>query len=284
MKTKDYKPQRRGGFSRGVLLVLFALFVLMLLYLLLPFGSQRAVLLGSDARAGEGSRSDTLMVAKAGGGLLAVPRDTLIQIPGTGEDKINAAFANGGPPLAVETLENFMGLPIGNYVGLNFGGTKEIVDALGGISVNVEEPIETEQDGEYFSIPAGPQELNGAEAGLRTLPGGTHGGHRACRTPAALPSSSGRGGRLAGELPPPAGHGQGRLAQRGDQHEPPRGGPVRGTVGDLGKRQRGDLPRHPAVHKRRLLLGPGHRGGTKGGRDDRRVTEPIVNICRINTH
>jgi polyisoprenyl-teichoic acid--peptidoglycan teichoic acid transferase len=164
MKTKDYKPQRRGSFSRGVLLVLFALFVLMLLYLLLPFGSQRAVLLGSDARAGEGSRSDTLMVAKAGGGLLAVPRDTLIQIPGIGEDKINAAFANGGPPLAVETLENFTGLPIGNYVVLNFGGTKEIVDALGGITVNVEEPIETEQDGEYFSIPAGPQELNGAEA------------------------------------------------------------------------------------------------------------------------
>src|SRR5215211_7403364 len=118
-------------------------------YLLLPFGSQRAVLLGSDARAGEGSRSDTIMVAKAGGGLLAVPRDTLVQIPGIGEDKINAAFANGGPPLAVETLENFTGLPIGNYVVLDFGGTKEIVDALGGIMVNVEEPVETEQDGEY---------------------------------------------------------------------------------------------------------------------------------------
>ena len=56
MKKKVYRPQRRGGFSRGLLLVLFALFVLMLLYLLLPFGSQRAVLLGSDARAGEGSR------------------------------------------------------------------------------------------------------------------------------------------------------------------------------------------------------------------------------------
>src|SRR5215217_3644598 len=164
MKTKDYRPQRRAGFSRGVLLVLFALFVLMLLYLLLPFGSQRAVLLGSDARAGEGLRSDTIMVAKAGGGLLAVPRDTLVQIPGIGEDKINAAFANGGPPLAVETLENFTGLPIGNYVVLDFGGTKEIVDALGGITVNVEEPIETEQDSEFFSIPAGTQELTGAQA------------------------------------------------------------------------------------------------------------------------
>ena len=121
-------------------------------------------MLGSDARADEGARSDTIMVAKAGGGLLAVPRDTLVEIPGVGEDKINAAFANGGPPLTVETLEGFIGLPIDNYAVLNFGGTKEIVDALGGITVNVEEPIETEQDGEYFSIPSGIQELTGAEA------------------------------------------------------------------------------------------------------------------------
>ena len=136
----------------------------MLLYLLLPFGSQRVVLLGSDARADEGSRSDTIMVAKAGGGLLAVPRDTLIEIPGVGQDKVNAAFAIGGPQLAVETLESFMGLSIENYLVLNFGGVEEIVNALGGITLNVEEPIETEQDGEYFFIPAGVQELTGAEA------------------------------------------------------------------------------------------------------------------------
>jgi anionic cell wall polymer biosynthesis LytR-Cps2A-Psr (LCP) family protein len=66
--------------------------------------------------------------------------------------------------LAVETLEGLTGLPIDNYVVLNFGGTREIVDALGGITVNVEESIETEQDGEYFSIPSGTQELTGAEA------------------------------------------------------------------------------------------------------------------------
>jgi anionic cell wall polymer biosynthesis LytR-Cps2A-Psr (LCP) family protein len=49
-------------------------------------------------------------------------------------------------------------------VVLDFGGTREIVDALGGITINVEEPIETEQDGEFFSIPAGTQELTGAQA------------------------------------------------------------------------------------------------------------------------
>ncbi len=163
--TKVYGSGRRGGgFSRGIFFVLLTLLVLFLLYLFLPFGSGRAVLLGSDARAGEASRSDTIMVAKAGGGLLAVPRDTLVEIPGVGEDKMNAAFAVGGSELAVETLESFTGLPIENYVVLDFGGVEEIVNALGGITVNVEEPIETEQDGEFFSIPAGVRELTGDEA------------------------------------------------------------------------------------------------------------------------
>jgi LCP family protein required for cell wall assembly len=161
--TKVYKSGRRGGLLGRGLLVLFILFVL-LLYLLLPLGSQRVVLLGSDARADEGSRSDTIMVVKAGGGLLAVPRDTLVDIPGVGRDKMNAAFAIGGAQLAVETLKNFTRLSMENYVVLNFGGVEEIVDALGGITLDVEEPIETEQDGEYFFIPAGIQELTGAEA------------------------------------------------------------------------------------------------------------------------
>ena len=160
---KGYGSQRRGGLLRGVFLVLLALFVLLLLYLFLPFGSGRAVILGSDARAGEPSRSDTIMVAGTGG-LLAVPRDTLVEVPGVGQDKINAAFAIGGPELAVETLEGLTELPIENYVILNFGGVEEIVNALGGITVNVEEPIETEQDGEFFSIPAGTRELTGDEA------------------------------------------------------------------------------------------------------------------------
>ncbi len=164
MRTKIYRPERQGGLLRGVSLFLLVLVVLLLLYLFVPFGTGRAVLLGSDARADEPSRSDTIMIAGAGGGLLAVPRDTLVEIPGMGEDKANAAFANGGPELMVETLENLTELPIENYVVLDFGGTRETVDALGGITVDVEEPIVTEQDGEFFSIPAGHQELTGAQA------------------------------------------------------------------------------------------------------------------------
>lgn len=159
---KGYKTGQRGGFLLRVFLVLFIL--LLLLYLFVPFGSQRVVLLGSDARADESSRSDTIMIAKASGGLLAIPRDTLVEIPGIGQDKVNAAFANGGPELAVETLENFTDLAIGNYVVLNFDGVKEIVDALGGITIDVEEPIETQQNDQYFFIPAGRTELTGDEA------------------------------------------------------------------------------------------------------------------------
>lgn len=168
---KVYKSGRRGGFGRlrngrrrllrlGILAVLGVL----VLSLLPTLGGQRAVLLGSDARADEVSRSDTILVVRAGGGMLAVPRDTLVEIPGVGEDKINASYANGGPDLTVETLENLTGLPIDNYVVVDFGGVREIVDALGGITLDVEQPIAYGMDGRYVSIPAGTQELNGLEA------------------------------------------------------------------------------------------------------------------------
>lgn len=121
-------------------------------------------MLGSDARADEASRSDTIAVAKAGGGTLAVPRDMLVEIPGIGKDKINASFANGGPELTVQTLENLTGVRINNYVVVDFGGVKEIVDALGGITLNVEQPVSYAPEGQQVSIPAGTQELNGTEA------------------------------------------------------------------------------------------------------------------------
>ena len=168
---KVYKAGRRGDFGdrrrgvlRPVLLVLLVLFVLALAYVLLPFGGGRAVLLGSDARAGEASRSDTIVVTKAGGGMLAVPRDTLVEIPGVGEDKINAAFATGGPDLTVETLENLTGVSIDNYVVVNFGGVEDIVDAMGGITLQVDQPIEVGIEGRRVYIPAGTRELDGLEA------------------------------------------------------------------------------------------------------------------------
>ena len=128
-----------------------------------PLRWHRVVLLGRDASADRVSRSDTIVVAKAGGGMVAVPRDTLVEIPGVGEDKINAAFATGEPDLTVETLENLTGLPMKNYVVMHFDGVQDIVNALGGITLEVEQPIEVGIEGRPVSIPAGTRTLDGFE-------------------------------------------------------------------------------------------------------------------------
>ncbi len=164
----NWERRTRQPDSRRRLLAILAILILLFLILLVlvwPFGGSRVVLLGSDATTDEASRSDTIVVAKAGGGMIAVPRDTLVEIPGVGEDKINAAFANGGPELTVETLEGLTDLPINNYAVVDFGGVEEIVDSLGGVTINIEEPIEaTMESGEVVSLPAGEQELDGGEA------------------------------------------------------------------------------------------------------------------------
>jgi LCP family protein required for cell wall assembly len=160
----DVEGKRRGGLLGPVLLVLLVFFVLLLVYLVVPLGGQRVVLLGSDARGDEVSRSDTIVVTKAGGGMLAVPRDTLVDIPGVGKDKINAAYADGGPELTAETLENFTGLRLNHYVVVDFGGVEDIVDAMGGITLKVDNPIRVGIDGRRVTIPAGTQELNGLQA------------------------------------------------------------------------------------------------------------------------
>ena len=160
----DGDGKRRGRILRPTLLVLLVLLVLLLIYLLAPLGGQRVVLLGSDARGDEVSRSDTIVVTKAGGGILAVPRDTLVDIPDVGKDKINAAYASGGPELTLETLENLTGLRLNHYVVVNFGGVEDIVDAMGGITLEVDNPIKVGIDGRRVSIPAGTQKLDGLQA------------------------------------------------------------------------------------------------------------------------
>jgi LCP family protein required for cell wall assembly len=163
-----YRRRRIGA----VVVLLLLVFLILLAYLLLPIGG-RVVLLGSDTRESggtgvaedsTGSRSDTILVAKSGKGALSVPRDTLVEIPGHGEDKINAAFAYGGPELTVDTLEDLTSLSINNYVVLDFNGVKDIVDALGGVELEVEEPISVGLDGQKVEVPAGKQNLDGLEA------------------------------------------------------------------------------------------------------------------------
>jgi LCP family protein required for cell wall assembly len=104
------------------------------------------LVLGSDARVkgtkeggadvGGPSRSDTILLLRLGGGhsaRLSIPRDTVVDIPGSGRNKINAAFAIGGPGLAVQTVRKYLGIPINHVVEINFAHFPQLIDAMGGI-------------------------------------------------------------------------------------------------------------------------------------------------------
>ena len=87
-----------------------------------------------------GKRTDTIMLlhVPSGGGptvLVSVPRDSYVPIPGHGQNKINAAYAFGGAPLLVRTLEQATGLRIDEYVETGLGGFANVVDALGGVTL-----------------------------------------------------------------------------------------------------------------------------------------------------
>ncbi len=66
---------------------------------------------------------------------LSLPRDLLVQIPGYGDQKINAAYQIGGPTLAISTIEGFTGLRVNHIAIVDFGNFRELIDALGGIDV-----------------------------------------------------------------------------------------------------------------------------------------------------
>jgi len=106
------------------------------------------LLLGSDARPEEeAARADTIIVARVDPGakriwMLSIPRDTRVEIPENGVNKINAANYLGGPALMIDTVEEFLGMPIHHYMEVDFNGFQGIVDAMGGIYVNVEQEID----------------------------------------------------------------------------------------------------------------------------------------------
>jgi LCP family protein required for cell wall assembly len=112
-----------------------------------PLTSANTVLvLGSDLRApgtrepGAAttgpSRSDSIMLMRVGAGhnaRLSIPRDTVVDIPGHGRDKINAAYAYGGSALAVRTIEQYLGIPVNHVIDVDFANFPKLIDALGGI-------------------------------------------------------------------------------------------------------------------------------------------------------
>ena len=101
------------------------------------------LIMGVDKREDDVGRSDTLMIATLDphlnqAALLSIPRDTRVKIRGYGYDKINAAFAYGGERLTESTVESFLGVDIDHYVIVNTKSFVKIIDALGGIDINVE--------------------------------------------------------------------------------------------------------------------------------------------------
>jgi LCP family protein required for cell wall assembly len=141
------------------------------------------LVLGSDARTeegaepgaqtiGEASRSDSILLLRVGGGAnaqLSILRDTIVDIPGRGRDKINHAYSFGGPALAIETVENFLDLEVNHLVEVNFENFPSLVDALGGITYTGNCVISkinggSRNGGKTLRLTAGTHELNGEEA------------------------------------------------------------------------------------------------------------------------
>jgi LCP family protein required for cell wall assembly len=99
-----------------------------------PAGSKEPGANTSDT----GSRSDTIMLWRIGGGVsrrLSIPRDTVADIPGHGTSKINAAYAFGGPALAIRTIEQFTGIKINHVIIVNLAAFPQFIDAIGGIDI-----------------------------------------------------------------------------------------------------------------------------------------------------
>jgi LCP family protein required for cell wall assembly len=110
---------------------------------------QTLMLLGSDARPEwspnyeKETRSDTIILLRldpAGGGtsMLSLPRDLKVEIPGIGTRKLNAAYEEGGPRLALETVKRLTGLRINHVVNVDFGGFRKAVNAIGCVYVDVD--------------------------------------------------------------------------------------------------------------------------------------------------
>jgi LCP family protein required for cell wall assembly len=169
---KERAPRRRGPrFYFRIVLVLLLLWVAYLVAVPLiswgkvdkvnfePKGDRPAdqpgttyLMVGSDSRAGltkaqrkeyatgnaAGKRTDTIMLLHTGSGpnlLMSIPRDSLVDVPGHGTTKINAAYAYGGPKLLVKTIEQNTGIRIDQYAEVGLGGVVSMVDAVGGIEI-----------------------------------------------------------------------------------------------------------------------------------------------------
>ncbi len=98
--------------------------------------------------------------------LFSIPRDSRLEIPGVGYDKVNHAYARGGVILLKKTVEGALAMSIPYFVEVNYDGFEKVIDALGGVEIEVEKPLHYVDRAQnlYINIKAGKQVLNGKKA------------------------------------------------------------------------------------------------------------------------
>jgi len=159
----------------GFSLAIFSKFILFETFLtLIPgeklLGETNVLVLGVDGE-GQVKRSDTIMVAHISPsenkiGLVSIPRDTMVYIKGRGEDKVNHAFAFGGPELSRKTLENFLNIKIPYYVVIDMSGVRQVIDEIGGVEIVVEKRMYYVDNSQnlFVDLLPGRQKLSGRNA------------------------------------------------------------------------------------------------------------------------
>jgi LCP family protein required for cell wall assembly len=117
------------------------------------------LLAGSDSREDgvlvgdptEGQRTDTVMILtvppSGATSLVSLPRDTLVEVPGYGPNKLNAAYSLGGAPLLVATVEGLTGIEVDHYVEIGMGGVSSLVDAVGGVELCLDYDVDDADSG-----------------------------------------------------------------------------------------------------------------------------------------
>lgn len=149
---------------------------------------QTFLILGSDRRFDEikennpalkkdvPARSDTMMLLRLdpdaeATSILSLPRDLKVEIPGYGTDKLNASYSYGGPTLTVKTIKEFTGIDINHVININFGGFREVINAIGCVYVDVDRRYYNSNDGKpiglryaEIDIDPGYQKLCGTDA------------------------------------------------------------------------------------------------------------------------
>ncbi len=163
------EPAPVRGWRRGCLTVLIAAVIGLLIYFLLPTRTN-ILILGTDSRDPDSpvGRTDTIILTtivplRPEVGMLSVPRDLWVEVPGVGQNRINTAYIfaeaaeeGSGPQAAFDTIAQNFGVQMDYYVLIQFEGLKAVVDTLGGVNVAIPRPMS--------GYEAGIQRMNGEQA------------------------------------------------------------------------------------------------------------------------